>query len=153
MPERTPDWSQSADSAATLAQEIIERAPRDLVFVMQFLGESQYRVLHYFQELVIRELEKRGVSREDHALLQVFIDSHACEMRDFVFNGVSMARPFRVEEIERMLGDKASVLRTDAWDTLRSHIESVEAKFLKEADALPRQLAEIEDAATRRVAR
>lgn len=153
MPETAPPWSSPSDGASALAREIIENAPRDLVFVMQFLGESQYRVLHYFQQLVIRELEKRGVSRQDHALLQVFIDSHACEMRDFVFNGVSMARPFRIEEIERMLGDKANIVRADAWDTLRSHIESVETKFLREADGLPRQLAEIEDAATARAGR
>lgn len=137
-------WSSTSGSAAALAEKIIETSSRDLVFVMQFLGESQYRVLHYFQQLVIAELERRGVRREDHALLQVFIDSHATEMRDFVFNGVSMARPFHLEEMERMLGDKANVLRADAWDMLRNHIESVESKFLKEADDLPRQLAAIE---------
>lgn len=153
MPEPTSNWPSSSNDAAALAQEIIERASRDLVFVMQFLGESQYLVLHYFQNLVIRELEKRDVTREEHALLQVFIDSHACEMRDFVFNGVSMARPFHIEEIERMLGDKASIVRADAWDTLRSHIESVEQKFLREADGLPRQLAEIEAAAEARAGR
>ena len=153
MPKQIPNMPPTSDGASALAQDIIEHASRDLVFVMQFLGEAQYRVLHYFQELVIGELEKRGITREEHALLQVFIDSHACEMRDFVFNGVSMARPFRIEEIERMLGDKANVVRADAWDALRSHIESVERKFLAEADDLPRQLSEIEEAAAEKVRR
>ncbi len=153
MPQQPPNWPHYPDGPSALAQEIIERASRDVVFVMQFLGESQYRVLHYFQELVIRELERRGITREEHALLQVFIDTHATEMRDFVFNGVSMARPFRIEEIERMLGDKENMVRTDTWDALRSHIESVEQKFLREADLLPAQLAGIEAAASEAVKR
>jgi hypothetical protein len=77
---------------------------------------------------------------------------HATEMRDFVFSGVSMSRPFRIEEIERLLGDTTSVIRTDIWDSLRSHIEAVERKFLAEADDLPRQLAVI-DAESDRIAR
>ena len=130
MPDIRDTFAGRPDDPSKLAQRIVELASRDLVFTMQFLGESQYRVLDYFQRLVIRELEARGITRESHALLQIFIDSHACEMRDFVFNGVAMARPFRLEEIERMLGDTASVIRADTWDTLRAHIESVEAKFL-----------------------
>ena len=144
MGESDDRRATGAHDGADLAEQIIRLAPHNLVFVMQFLGEAQYRALRYFQDLVIRELEARGIRREDQALLQIFIDSHATEMRDFVFNGVAMARPFHIGEIERMLGDTAGVIRSDAWDTLRSHIETVEAKFLAEADDLPRQLAEIE---------
>ncbi|MEO0819286.1 MAG: hypothetical protein AAF074_02570 [Pseudomonadota bacterium] len=135
-----------------LAQDILDRAPRDIIFTMQFLGEAQYKVLKYFQDLVIRELEARGIRREDHALLQIFIDSHATEMRDFVFHGVALSRPFRIEEIERLLGDTTSVIRTDIWDALRSHIDTVERKFVDEADDLPRQLEAIEEEASRAAA-
>ncbi len=138
---------------AALAQDIMDCAPRDIIFTMQFLGESQYKVLKYFQDLVIKELEARGIRREDHALLQIFIDNHATEMRDFVFAGVALARPFRIEEIERMLGDTTSVIRTDIWDALRSHIDTVESKFVREADNLPDQLAAIDADADKLVGR
>lgn len=132
-----------------LAQQILDTAPRDIIFTMQFLGEAQYKVLKYFQDLVICELEKRGIRREDQALLQIFIDNHATEMRDFVFAGVALSRPFRIEEIETLLGDTTSVIRTDIWDALRSHIDTVERKFVAEADDLPKQLAAIDAEATR----
>lgn len=137
---------------SALAEEIVARAPSDLLFVMQFVGETQYRVLKYFQDLVIRELAARGIHREDTALLQIFIDRHATEMRDFVFSGVALSRPMRIGEVERLMGDSTNVLRTDIWDALRSHIDSVEAKFVAEADDLPRQLASI-DAESDRIAR
>lgn len=98
---------------------------------------------------MIRELDARGVRREDYALLQIFIDRHATEMRDFVFAGVALSRPFRIQEIERLLGDTTNVIRTDIWDALRSHIDTVERKFVAEADDLPRQLDAIEAEADR----
>ncbi|MEL6196286.1 MAG: hypothetical protein AAFT19_00430 [Pseudomonadota bacterium] len=147
MSQYEHDPSGAPGGGGALAQKIMESAPRDIIFTMQFLGEAQYKVLKYFQDLVIRELEARGIRREDHALLQIFIDSHATEMRDFVFNGVALARPFRIEEIEQLLGDTTSVIRTDIWDALRTHIETVEYKFVAEAHDLPRQLAEIDNAA------
>lgn len=152
MPRMDDTRGADANSGSDLAQEIVERAPRDLVFVMQFVGETQYKVLKYFQDLVIRELEARGIRREDTALLQIFIDRHATEMRDFVFSGVALSRPIRIEEIERMMGDATKVFRGDVWDALRSHIDMVESKFVREADDLPRQLAAI-DADADRIAR
>lgn len=144
------DWrGGAAGGGARLAGEIVAEAPRDLVFVMQFVGEAQYKVLKYFQDLVIRELASRGIHREDTALLQIFIDRHATEMRDFVFSGVALSRPIRIAEIERLMGDTTNVLRTDIWDALRSHIDAVEGKFVAEADALPLQLAAIDADAAR----
>ncbi|SEA51446.1 hypothetical protein [Rubrimonas cliftonensis] len=145
--------SGGGEGPSRLAESIVARAPRDLMFVMQFVGETQYQVLKYFQDLVIRELEARGIRREDHALLQIFIDMHATEMRDFVFSGVSLSRPFRIEEMERLMGDSSRVMRSDIWDALRNHIESVERKFLADADGLPDQLGAIEADAERRVRR
>lgn len=144
---------RGAETGSALAEAIVARAPQDLVFVMQFVGETQYKVLKYFQDLVIRELEARGIRREDTALLQIFIDRHATEMRDFVFSGVALSRPFRIEEIERLTGDTTNVIRSDIWDSLRSHIGVVESKFVREADNLPIQLAQIEADADRIVGR
>jgi hypothetical protein len=141
------------ETGAHLAEAIVTNASRDLVFVMQFVGEAQYKVLKYFQDLVIRELEARGVRRQDHALLQIFIDRHATEMRDFVFSGVALSRTFRIEEIERLTGDTTNVIRSDIWDALRSHIGTVERKFLRDADDLPAQLARIEAESDRLVGR
>jgi hypothetical protein len=153
MPKLDVGRDDGADGPAALAARIVQRAPSDLMFVMQFVGETQYAVLKYFQDLVIDQLAARGIRREDHALLQIFIDRHATEMRDFVFSGVALSRPFRVSEMERLLGDDTGVMRADVWDALRSHIETVESKFRAEADRLPDQLAAIEAEADRRVRR
>lgn len=149
MPKLDNTRSTGPDTGGALAESIIKRAPSDLLFVMQFVGQTQYDVLKYFQDLVIRELEARGIRREETALLQIFIDRHATEMRDFVFSGVALSRPIRVQELEQLMGDRTNVLRTDVWDALRSHIETVETKFVADADDLPRQLAEIEADAVR----
>lgn len=149
MPRMDDRRGEGAEIGADLAQTIVAQAPRDLLFVMQFVGETQYTVLKYFQDLVIRELEARGIRREDNALLQIFIDKHATEMRDFVFSGVALSRPFRIDEIERLMGDTTNVIRSDIWDSLRSHIGTVESQFVQQADSLPRQLAEIEADADR----
>lgn len=149
MPKMDDTRGDAPTSGADLAQAVIARAPSDLVFVMQFVGETQYKVLKYFQDLVIRELDSRGIRREDNALLQIFIDRHATEMRDFVFSGVALSRPIRIQEIERMMGDATNIFRSDVWDALRNHIDTVETKFIAEADNLPRQLAAIEADAER----
>ena len=149
MPQQDDRRGEGAETGSALAEAIVARAPQDLVFVMQFVGETQYKVLKHFQDLVIRELEARGIRREDTALLQIFIDRHAAEMRDFVFSGLALSRPFRIEEIERMTGDTTNVIRSDIWDALRSHIGAVEEKFVREADSLPDQLARIEAEADR----
>jgi hypothetical protein len=153
MPKMDDQRGMTDDTKADLAKEIIDLVSRDLVFSMQFLGETQYKVLKYFQDLVIRELAARGITRENTPLLQIFIDMHATEMRDFVFSGVALSRPFRIEEIEKLMGDTSHVIRTDIWDAFRNHIEAVESKFIGEADDLPRQLATIEADAERMVRR
>ena len=149
MPKLDDPRETAGPGGAALAQEIIARAPEDIIFTLQFLGAAHYKVLRYFQDLVIRELEARGIGREDKALLQIFIDRHAAAMRDFVFAGAALARPFGIEEMERLLGDTTGVIRTDIWDALRSHIDAAESKFRREADDLPRQLAAIEADASR----
>lgn len=36
--------ARGAEAGADLAQEIVALAPRDLVFTMQFLGETQFKM-------------------------------------------------------------------------------------------------------------
>ncbi len=61
-------------------------------------------------------------------------------MRDFVFSGVALAHQFRIDEMERLLGDTTSLLRVDIWDQLRGHIEMAEKQFEGQTPALERQL-------------
>lgn len=122
-----------------VADQILARAPQDLVFVMRFIGESQYRMLRHFQDFIRAETARRGTTAAQYPLLAHFVDAHAAELRDFVFTGVALARPFRMAEIETLAGD-VELLRVDIWDALQSHIHAAERRFLAQADDLPRML-------------
>ncbi|WAP67556.1 hypothetical protein [Jiella pelagia] len=61
-------------------------------------------------------------------------------MRDFVFSGVALSRQFRIEEIERLLGDASSLLRVDIWDELRRHIDVAEAQFAAQVPMMEERL-------------
>lgn len=135
--------SQKWDTYSGLAGEIVNRADKDIVFAMKFLGESQIRVNNYFQKFIEHELAKRGVNRDNHALLQAFIDAHAAELREFVFTGVSLSRQFRMHEFEELLGDRTNVFRTDIWDTLSSYIKTAEDNFRAQAKDIPGLLARL----------
>lgn len=127
--------------AAMVAEEIVRRASQDLVFVMRFLGESQYRMTRHFQSFIRGEIERRGATVDRYPLLAHFIDAHAAELRDFVFTGVSLSRQFRVGEIEVLTQDTEALLRVDLWDSLKNHIETAEQRFLAQAADLPRLLS------------
>jgi hypothetical protein len=129
----TPGGDVAADLARLMA--------RDLVFVMRFLGESQHRLQGHFQEFILAELARAGVSRASHPLIGGFAETHALMMRDFVFAGVSLSRQFRIDEIERLLGDTTSLLRVDIWDQLRRHVEMAEEQFRGQ---LPRFAGELD---------
>lgn len=126
---------------SVVAEDIIGRASQDLVFVMRFLGESQYRMMRYFQDFIRTEIARRGATAEEYPLLAHFIDAHASELRDFVFAGVSLSRQFRVGEIEFLTRDTAALLRVDIWDALKNHIETAEQRFLAQAEDLPKLLS------------
>ncbi len=126
-----------------LAGEIIARADKDIVFAMTFLGESQHRVHRHFQRFIEAELEKQGISRDGHALLQAFIDTHAAELREFVFTGVALSRQLHLSEFEQLLGDRTNVFRTDIWDALSRYIDAAEENFRAQASDLPQQVARL----------
>ncbi|RWM05635.1 MAG: hypothetical protein E5X80_10475 [Mesorhizobium sp.] len=127
-----------------VAGDLVRLMPRDLIFVMRFMGESQPRLQSHFQDFIRIELAARGVTAETHPMIHLFIENHAILLRDFVFSGVSLSRQFRVETIERLTGDTTSVMRVDIWDQLKSHIETAEKHFRSQADGLPRLLSAFE---------
>lgn len=143
MAERDAATEATGPDGARIAEEIVRRAPQDLVFVMRFLGESQYRLMRHFQQFIREETARRGATAEEYPLLAHFVDAHAAELRDFVFNGVALSRHFRVGEIEFLTQDSEALLRVDIWDSLKSHIETAQRRFLTQADNLPRMLADM----------
>jgi hypothetical protein len=115
--------------ARLTAEAMVARAPQDLVFTMQFIGQSQ-EILHtHFRRFLETRLSAAGVTPESHPLLPFFIDSHAVELRDFVVTGVSLARSFRLGEIEILTGDVETLMRVDIWDALASQIDRAERRF------------------------
>ncbi|WP_376703427.1 hypothetical protein RQ479_30000 [Mesorhizobium sp. ISC25] len=124
--------------------DLVRLMPRDLVFVMRFLGESQYRLQSHFQDFIRAELAAGGLTTDTHPMIHLFIENHATLLRDFVFSGVSLLRQFRVDEIERLTGDTTSMIRVDIWDQLKSHIETAEQQFHSQAGTLPKLLSAFE---------
>ncbi|WP_214475433.1 hypothetical protein [Mesorhizobium sp. dw_380] len=118
-----------SNQADAVTGDLVRLMPRDLVFVMRFMGESQYRLQSHFQDFIRAELAAGGVTTETHPMIHLFIENHAILLRDFVFSGVSLSRQFRVDEIERLTGDTTSMIRVDIWDQLKSHIETAEKQF------------------------
>ena len=120
--------------------DLVRLMPRDAVFMLRFLGESQSRLQEHFQDFIAAELARRGVTQNSHPMIHGFIETHALALRDFVFAGLSMAHQLRLPEMERLLGDTTSILSVDIWDELRGQIEAAERQFEAQAPALPRQL-------------
>ena len=141
MPDIGGSTERAAPDGAQVAEEIVRRAPQDLVLVMRFLGESQYRMLRHFQEFIRTEAARRGATAEEYPLFAHFVDADAAELRDFVFNGVALSRHFRVGEIEFLTRDTEALMRVDIWDSLKNHIETAERQFLAQVDDLPKLLA------------
>ncbi|AZO05081.1 hypothetical protein [Mesorhizobium sp. M2A.F.Ca.ET.043.02.1.1] len=139
----TPDLPRP-NQPDDVSAELVRLMPRDLVFVMRFMGESQHRLQGHFQDFIRAELAARGVTAETHPMIHLFIESHSILLRDFVFSGVSLSRQFRIDEIERLTGDTTSMIRVDIWDQLKSLIETAEKQFHTQADGLSGLLSAFE---------
>ncbi|MGP3697285.1 hypothetical protein [Rhodobacter sp. NSM] len=135
-----------------VAERVLSRAPQDLIFVMRFLGESQDILQAHFRAFLTERLAAAGATPDEHPLLPFFIDSHASELRDFVFTGVSLARQFRLREIEELTGDAEATMRIDVWDAIASHIEMAEARFAEGIGAVVERL-QAEESAVRAAGR
>ncbi len=133
-----------ANQPDDVTAELVRLMPRDLVFVMRFMGESQHRLQSHFQDFIRAELAAGGITAETHPLIHLFIESHAILLRDFMFSGVSLSRQFRIAEIEHLTGDSTSMIRVDIWDQLKSHIETAEKQFRTQVDGLPGLLSAFE---------
>lgn len=116
-------------SSRITAGAVVARAPQDLVFTMRFLGQSQEILHSHFRHFLEDRLAEAGVTPDSHPLLPFFIDSHAVELREFVTTGVSLARNFRLGEIEILIGDVETLMRVDIWDAIASHIDIAEKRF------------------------
>lgn len=131
-------------SAAALASQILARADRDVTFVVQLLGESQDLLVRHFIVFIEVELAKRGISYGAHPLLRPFIETHARELSEFVLKGIGLRHQFGLQAIETMAGDPARLLRVDLWDSLQSHINDAQQRFVSGVGGLQRILAQIE---------
>jgi len=138
VPPPSDHWPDRPPTDITA--ELVRLMPRDAVFMLRFLGESQLRLQRHFQGFIEAELGRHGVTPESHPLIGGFIEAHAQTLRDFVFAGVAMAHQMRLAEMERLLGDTTSLLSVDVWDQIRSHVETAEARFREQAPTLPEQL-------------
>lgn len=124
--------------------DLVRLMPRDLIFTMRFLGESQHRLQRHFQDFIETEMGSAGMTPQTHPMIHSFIERHAVMLRDFVFSGVSLSRQFHVDEIERLLGDTTSLLRVDIWDDLETYIAAAEAQFRSQVPVLPNLLSDWE---------
>jgi hypothetical protein len=135
------------DAASDLASEILSRADRDIAFVIRLVGESQYLLVRHFQTFIEERLAQRGIVYGDHPLLRPFIETHARELTEFVLNGIGLEHQFGLRAIETLAGDPLRLLRVDLWDSLRSHVEDAQRRFVSGVGGLQRILAEIEASA------
>ena len=135
---------KSAMSASEVASKIIERADRDVAVVVQIVGESQYLLVRHFETFIEGELARRGVVYGDHLLLRPLIETHGRELAEFVMSGVAIHHKFGLQALESPAGDPLRLLRSDVWDSLRSHIEDAQRHFVSDAGGMLLILAEIE---------
>lgn len=112
-----------------VAGDLVRLMPRDLVFSVRFLGESQIRLQKHFQDFLIAELERAGITGRTHPMIHAFAERHAIAMRDFVFTGVALSKQYRIAEFERLIGDETALIRVDIWDQLKNYIAVAEADF------------------------
>ncbi|QOZ35066.1 hypothetical protein [Bradyrhizobium sp. CCBAU 53421] len=130
--------------AAAIASQILARADRDVTFVVQLLGESQNLLVRHFIAFIEVELAKRDISYGAHPLLRPFVETHARELSEFVLKGIGLRHQFGLQAIETMAGDPARLLRVDLWDSLQSHINDAQQRFVSGVGGLQRILTQIE---------
>jgi hypothetical protein len=131
-------------SAATLASRILERADRDVTFMVHLVGESQNLLVRHFVSFIESQLAERAISYGAHPLLRPFIETHARELTDFVLQGIGLRHQFGLQVLETMAGDPSRLLRVDLWDSLQSHINDAQRHFISDVSGLQRLLVQIE---------
>jgi len=127
-----------------IAKTLLDRAPQDLVFKMSFVGQRQHLLFNHFRQLNSEEMNKQGLDGEEGSLLGLFAESHAAELREFVFTGVALQHLFHLKELEGLSGEASSLILVDIWDTLKSYIKTAEDQFKSQAKELPTMLTTLE---------
>lgn len=135
---------EGASPGSLVATAILANADRDVAFILRLTGASLEVLTRHFQSFIEGELQRCGVAYGDHPLLRLFVETHARELSDFVVSGIGLTHQFGLETFERLGGDRMRLLRTDLWDTLRSHIEAAERHFVSGLGGLRDILAEVE---------
>ncbi|MGI9405976.1 MAG: hypothetical protein ACR2O4_06355 [Hyphomicrobiaceae bacterium] len=130
-------------SRAGIAEKIIQHADRDIFFSVKILGESRNNLQQHFQDFIRCELEKHNVSFGDHPLLLPFIETHGCELTDFVTTGVALEHQMSIRQFEKLSGDPLKLFRVDLWDSLSQHIERAEAHFISGIGGLQKILTAV----------
>jgi hypothetical protein len=90
----------AGSSREDISTALARLMPRDLVFALRFVGESQHLMQTHFQHFILTELAATGVIQETHPMIHAFAKRHALMLGDFVFSGVSLSRQFGIEEME-----------------------------------------------------
>ena len=135
--------TEVASEASAVASRILAQADRDIAFVIQLVGESQYLLVSHFVTFIEVELGKEGVAYGDHPLLRPFIETHARELAGFVMNGIALRHQIGMKAFERLAGDPLRLLRADLWDSFRSLIEDAEQNFVQGTSGLRAIVAEV----------
>ena len=135
------EFDGSKDDIAT---RLLQRASTDLVFKMSFIGQSHDLLYEHFRSYINDALKEEGLDPSTDPLIKLFVESHAAELREFVTTGVSLERLFHIKDVENVIGEQASVILTDIWDSLRDYIKTAEGQFKSQANDLPNLLKEIE---------
>lgn len=132
-------------SASDVASQIIASADRDLTFVVHIVGESQYLLVRNFETFIEEELARHGIFYGEHVLLRPLVEHHARELTEFVLSGVAIHHRISLHELENPVGDPLKLLRSDLWDSIRSHIEDVQQHFITDVGGLQKILTQLEE--------
>lgn len=127
-----------------IADELIKRASEDMILKISFVGESPHMLFSHFRNMINAELEAHDLDPHNDAVLKLFVEAHAVELRDFVFTGVAIDHMVRVTEIESQTALTSGLMMTDVWDSLKSHIAMAEERFKKQAADLPEMIRQLE---------
>lgn len=134
-----------AASASDVASQIIECADRDVTLVVHIVGESQYLLVRHFETFIEGELARRGIVYGDHVLLRPLVEHHGRELTEFVLSGVAIHHRFGLQALENPVSDPLKLLRSDLWDSIRSHIEDVQQHFVSDAGGLQKIITQLEE--------
>lgn len=139
------DGQKNGEEPEALASQILDRADRDVTFMMHLVGESRNLLVRHFVKFIETTLAERGINYDTHALLRPFVEAHARELTDFVLHGIGLKHQFGLQAFERMGGDPGRLLRVDLWDSLHAHISDAQRHFVFDVDGLARVLIQIEN--------